>query len=45
MLFLSKSFVALSRFGRICQNNDVAAVVGDEGLQTAYLIAHEVARK
>jgi len=45
MLFLSKSFVALSRFGGICRYNDVATVVGDEGLQTAYLIAHEVARK
>jgi len=45
MLFRSKSHLALSRFGEICQNNDLATVVGDEGLQTAYIIAHEVARK
>jgi len=34
---------ALARYGGICKNNDVASVVRENGLQTAYVIAHEVA--
>jgi len=34
---------ALARFGGICYYNDVASVVKDNGLQTAYVIAHESA--
>ena len=45
MLFLSQSRLALAQFGGICQNNDVASVVKENGLQTAYVIAHEVAHK
>jgi len=45
MSFLSKSYLALARYGGICKNNDVASVVRENGLQTAYVIAHEVAHK
>ena len=45
MLALSISFLALARFGGICYNNDVASVIKDNGLQTAYVIAHEAAHK
>ena len=45
MLVLSISFQALAGFGGICRSNNVASVVKDNGLQTAYVIAHEAAHK
>ena len=45
MLVFSFSFLALARFGGICHSNDVASVVKENGLQTAYVIAHEAAHK
>ena len=45
MLVLSISFLALARFRGICQSNSVASVVKENGLQTAYIIAHEAAHK
>ena len=45
MLFLSVSVLAVARFGGICRNNDVACVVKENGLQSAYVIAHEAAHK
>lgn len=45
MLVVSVSFLALARFGGICRNKDVASVVKENGMQTAYVIAHEVGHK
>ena len=45
VIFIFISFLALARFGGICYNNDVASVVKNNGLQTAYVIAHEAAHK
>ena len=45
IVVLSVSFLALARFGGICRSKDVASVVTENGLQTAYVIAHEVAHK
>ena len=45
MLVLPISFLALARYGGICNSNEVVSVVKENGLQTAYVIAHEAAHK
>ena len=37
--------VGIAASGGICRSKDVASVVRENGLQTAYLVAHEIAHK